>query len=201
MLSLSWSFDTDVHAAPLAYKVVAAPSTAGVAELLAGFAGCFVVIARDGSRTLPPVQHIQAQHRKALVGTAVFIAECEVLKAVGIALAAAIVKRFALHGGHVEEIPQVEGTARAHLLVVSAYLWDFWDPKARLLALLVTLEVVGVPLASSVVKLLAFLREGVVIIPLQRCLARPLVHSEKTHVFIWTRKNVMKRTEERTQGQ
>lgn len=48
--------------------------------------------------------------------TAVLLARGEVLEAVGIALAATIVEGLTLHGGHVEEVAQVEGAARSLLL-------------------------------------------------------------------------------------
>lgn len=42
------TFNTNVHANVLRDKIVAAPSAAGVDELLARLGGCVVVIARKG---------------------------------------------------------------------------------------------------------------------------------------------------------
>lgn len=54
------------------------------------------------------------------------------------------------------------------------------DPEARLLALLVAHEVVGVALAASIVENLALLGDGVVIVALDVPPAGSLVHFEQT---------------------
>lgn len=56
---------------------------------------------------------------------AVLAAGGQVLEAVGVAQAAAVVEGLALHGSHVEEVLPVQGTARTHLLGESADLGDF----------------------------------------------------------------------------
>ena len=56
--------------------------------------------------------------------TAVLLAGGEVFEAVGIALAATVIKGFALHGGHVEEVALKEGPSRSLLFREPANLGD-----------------------------------------------------------------------------
>lgn len=57
---------------------------------------------------------------------AVLVAGCQVLEAVGVAQAAAVVEGLAPHGGHVEGVLPQQGPARTHLLGEPADLGDFW---------------------------------------------------------------------------
>lgn len=52
---------------------------------------------------------------------------------------------------------------------------------ACLVALLITLKVIGIPLAASIFEILAPLGDGVVVIPLDIASARSLVHLKKAH--------------------
>lgn len=63
------------------------------------------------------------------LGAAVLFAGGQVLEAVGVAEAAAVVKGLTLHGGHVEEVLPQQGTTRTHLLRESADLGDFWRDR------------------------------------------------------------------------
>lgn len=127
--------------------------------------------------------------------TAVLLARGEVLEAVVIALAAAVVEGLALHGGHIEEVAQVHSTARALLHRKPADLGNLWYSKTCFLALLITLEVIGIALAASIVELLAFLCDGVVVIPLDFPSARSFVHLKQTHAFRQQRVYAVKRRE------
>lgn len=186
------SFSTHVHAALPRHKVVAAPSAARVDELLAHLGGCVVVIPRDGGRTAPFVQRVQAQHRDSFSWTAVLLAGGEVLEAIVVALTAAVIERLTLHGGHVEEVAVEKGPAGSFLFRKPADLGNLWDSETCFLALLVTLEVVGIALAASVVETLTLLGDSVVEVALEFCSARSLVHLKETRGFRCQRQNVVK---------
>lgn len=51
------------------------------------------------------------------------------------------------------------------------------------MALLITLEVIGIPLAASIVEILARLGDSVVVIPLDVASARSLIHLKKAHAW------------------
>lgn len=63
---------------------------------------------------------------------AVLLAGGQVLEAVGVAQAAAVVEGLALHGGHVEEVLPQQGPARTHLLGEPADLGDFWRDREEI---------------------------------------------------------------------
>lgn len=115
--------------------------------------------------------------------TAVVHARGEVLEAVGVPMAASIIKGLTLHGGHIEEEAGQEGTAGTLLFRKPADLGNLWDSETRLLALLIALEVIGIPLAASIVENLALLGDGVVVKALDVSPAWSLVHLEETHGF------------------
>lgn len=151
----SHTSDTHIHAALPWHKIVAAASAARVGERLALLGGHVVIIARKGGRALPFVQRVQTEHGQSCEKTkkhrfkntpetqadgdtralltflraAVLFAGGQVLEAVGVAEAAAVVEGLALHGGHVEEVLPQQGTTRTHLLGESADLGDFWRDR------------------------------------------------------------------------
>lgn len=177
------SCNTHVHAALPRHEVVAAPAAARVDELFAHLGGCVEVIPSDGGRTLPFVQRIQAEDGDGLFRTAVLLAGGEVLEAVGVPLAAAVEEGLALHGGHVEEVLWEEGTARSLVFREPADLGNFWYSETCLLALLVSLEVVGISLAPSIVEDLTLLGDRIVVKSLDIRSAGSLVHLKQTHAF------------------
>lgn len=113
--------------------------------------------------------------------TAVLHARSEVLEAVGVPLASPVIEGLTLHGGHVEEVTGEEGTARSLVSRKPADLGDFWDSETCLLTLLIAPEVIGIPLAAPIIENLALLGDSVVVIALDVCSARSLVHLKETH--------------------
>lgn len=65
------------------------------------------------------------------MGTAVVVAEPQVLEAVGVAHAAAVLERLAPHRGHVVEIARVERSARARFFGEPTHLWHDWKMKMK----------------------------------------------------------------------
>lgn len=114
------------------------------------------------------------------------------MEAIGIALAASVIKGLTLHGGHIEEIAAKEATAGSLIFRKPADLWDLWDSETRFLALLITLEVIGISLAPSIRENLALLSDGVVVIALNFSSAGSLVHLKETRAFRRQRHNVVK---------
>lgn len=106
-----------------------------------------------------------------------------VLEAVLVALTATVDKLLTLHGGHVEEVAPVHGTAGALLLLEPADLGDLWYPKTCFLTFHKTHEVVAIPLAASIAEHLALLSDSIVVVTLAISSARPLVYWKKTHLL------------------
>lgn len=63
--------------------------------------------------------------------TAVLHARVEILEAVGVPLAAAVVEGLTLHAGHVEEVATEEGTAGSLLFRKPADLGNLWTRQRQ----------------------------------------------------------------------
>lgn len=182
------SSSTHVHAALPRDEVVAAPSAAWVDELITHLGGGVVIKPRNWSRAAAFVQRVQAEHRNTFFWTAVLLAGCEVSEAIGIALASTVIKGLTLHGGHVEKVAAKEGPACSLLLREPADLGNLWDSETWFLALLIAPEIIGIPLAPSIVENLALLGDSVVVVTLNVRSARSFVHLKETlHSFWWQR--------------
>lgn len=105
------------------------------------------------------------------------------MKAVRVPSAAPVVKGLTLHSGHVEEVAGKEATAVTRFFGKSADLRNLWNSETGLLALLITLKVVGIPLAAPIIKHLALLGDGVVVIALDVSPARTLFYGKQTRTF------------------
>lgn len=117
------------------------------------------------------------------------------MEAIGIALAATVGEGFTLHGGHIEEVTVKEAPAGSLISRKPADLGNFWYSETCFMALLVTPEVIGIPLAPAIVENLAFLGDSVVVVALDLSSARSLVHLKETRAFRCQRQHVVKRGE------